>query len=102
QPTTTNSSPAEIHQMGFQQVADISSQIDAILKSNGYMQGTVGERLAALNHDPSQLYPATDEGRAALLASLNAGVKDMYGRLPQAFATVTSAPLEIRRVPLEI
>jgi len=102
QATTTNFSPAEVHQMGLQQVADISSQIDAILKSNGYTQGTVGERLAALNHDPSQLYPATEEGRAALLASLNAGVKDMYGRLPQAFATVPSAPLEIRRVPPEI
>jgi uncharacterized protein (DUF885 family) len=102
QATTTNFSPAEVHQMGLQQVADISSQIDAILKSQGYTQGGVGERLAALNHDPSQLYAATDEGRAALLDSLNAGIKDMYGRLPQAFATVPSAPLEIRRVPPEI
>jgi len=102
QATTTNFSPAEVHQMGLQQVADISSQIDAILRSQGYTQGGVGERLAALNHDPSQLYAATDEGREALLESLNAGIKDMYGRLPQAFATVPSAPLEIRRVPPEI
>jgi uncharacterized protein (DUF885 family) len=102
QATTTNFSPAEVHQMGLQQVADISSQIDAILKTQGYTQGSVGERLAALNKDPKQLYPATDAGRAALLDSLNAGLKDMYARLPQAFATVPSAPLEIRRVPPEI
>ena len=102
QATTTNFSPAEVHQMGLSQVAEISSQIDAILKSQGYTQGSVGERLAALNKDPRQLYPGTDAGRAELLASLNAGVKDMYGRLPQAFATVPSAPLEIRRVPVEI
>lgn len=102
QATTTNFSPAEVHQMGLQQVADISSQIDAILKTQGYTQGSVGERLAALNKDPRQLYPATDAGRAALLDSLNAGIKDMYARLPQAFATVPSAPLEIRRVPPEI
>jgi uncharacterized protein (DUF885 family) len=100
--TTTNFTPAEVHQMGLQQVADISSQIDAILKSQGYTQGTVGERLAALGKDPRQLYPDSDAGRADLLASLNAGVKDMYGRLPQAFATIPSAPLEIRRVPPEI
>jgi uncharacterized protein (DUF885 family) len=88
--------------MGLQQVADISAQIDAILKSQGYTRGSVGERLAALNKDSKQLYPNTDAGRAELLASLNAGIKDMYGRLPQAFATVPSAPLEIRRVPPEI
>jgi len=102
QATTTNFSPAEVHQMGLQQVADISNQLDAILKSQGYTRGSVGERLAALNKDPKQLYANSDAGRAELLASLNAGVKDMYGRLPQAFATVPSAPLEIRRVPVEI
>jgi uncharacterized protein (DUF885 family) len=88
--------------MGLTQVAEISAAIDAILKSQGYTQGSVGERLAALNRDPRQLYPDSDAGRAELLASLNAGVKDMYARLPQAFATVPSAPLEIRRVPPEI
>jgi uncharacterized protein (DUF885 family) len=102
QATTTNFSPAEVHQMGLVQVAEISSQIDAILKSQGYTQGSVGERLDALNKDPKQLYAATDAGRAELLASLNAGVKDMYGRLPRDFATIPSAPLEIRRVPPEI
>ena len=102
QATTTNYSPDEVHRMGLTQVAEISSQIDSILKGAGYSQGTVGERIAALNKDPMQLYPDSDAGRAELLASLNAGVKDMYGRLPQAFATVPTAPLEIRRVPPEI
>ena len=37
-----------------------------------------------------------------LLTYLNAVVKDMYGRLPQAFATLPNQPLEIRRVPPEI
>jgi uncharacterized protein (DUF885 family) len=100
--TTTNFTPAEVHQMGLNQVAEISAEIDKILRGQGYTQGSVGERIAALNKDPKQLYPDSDAGRAELLASLNAGVKDMYGRLPQAFATVPSAPLEIRRVPPEI
>jgi uncharacterized protein (DUF885 family) len=100
--TTTNFPPAEVHQMGLVQVAEISSQIDTILKGAGYTRGSVGERLAALNVSPAQLYPNDDAGRARLIASLNAGVKDMYARLPRAFATVPSAPLEIRRVPPEI
>ena len=102
QATTTNFTPAEVHQMGLDQVADISSQLDTILRNQGYTQGSVGERLAALNRTPAQLYSDSDAGRADLLAGLNAGVKDMYARLPQDFATVPSAPLEIRRVPPEI
>ena len=102
QATTTNFSPAEVHQMGLTQVAEISAEIDKILKGQGYTQGTVGERLAALNKDPKQLYPDTAEGRLQLLADLNGDVKDMFARLPRDFATLPSAPLEIRAVPVEI
>lgn len=102
QATTTRFSPAEVHRMGLQQVAEISAQLDKILKGQGLTRGTVGERLAALNATPSQLYPNSDGGRAALIAGLNEGVKAMDARLPQAFATLPRAPLEIRRVPVEI
>lgn len=100
--TTTNFSPAEVHQMGLDQVADITRQLDSILKSEGYSQGSVGERLAAVSKNPSQVYPDSDSGRAELLAHLNDIVKDMYTRLPRDFATLPNQPLEIRRVPPEI
>jgi uncharacterized protein (DUF885 family) len=102
QATTTKFTPDEVHKLGLAQVAEITAQLDVLLKAAGFTQGTVGERLAALNKDPSQLYPNTDEGRTALIAGLNAGVKDMMGRLPRAFATLPTQPLEIRRVPPEI
>jgi uncharacterized protein (DUF885 family) len=102
QATTTRFTPDEVHKLGLAQVAEISAQLDVLLKAAGFTQGTVGERLAALNKDPAQLYPNTDEGRAALIAGLNAGVKDMMGRLPRDFATLPAQPLEIRRVPPEI
>ena len=102
QMTTTNFSPEEVHQLGLRQVAELSAQLDPILRSAGYTRGTVGERLAALNVAPEQLYPNTDPGRAELITSLNQDVKAMYARLPQAFATLPTQPLEIRRVPPEI
>ena len=102
QATTTNFSPDEVHKLGLAQVAEISAQIDTILKGAGFTTGTVGERLDALNRSPEQLYANTDEGRAALIASLNTGVKHMYELLPRAFATLPTQPLEIRRVPVEI
>jgi uncharacterized protein (DUF885 family) len=100
--TTTNYTPAEVHQIGLQQVAEINAKLDTILREAGYANGTVGERLTALNKAPDQLYANSDAGRAELIASLNAGVKAMTAKLPQAFATLPSQPLEIRRVPPEI
>jgi uncharacterized protein (DUF885 family) len=100
--TTTTLSPAEVHRMGLEQVADLSAQLDAILKAQGMTQGTVGARLAALNASAAQLYPDTPTGRTDLIASLNTSVRAMQAKLPQAFTNPPNAPLEIRAVPVEI
>lgn len=97
--TTTTRTPEEVHQMGLDQVAEISAQIDAILKKQGMTKGGVGERLTALNKDPKQLFPNTDQGRAQLIAYINEKVRDIDARLPQAFATLPRAKLEVKRVP---
>ena len=102
QATTTDFTPDEVHRLGLTQVAEISGQLDVILKGAGLSQGSVGQRLDQLNRRADQVYPNTAEGRLALIASLNAGVKDMAARLPQAFATLPTQPLEIRAVPVEI
>ena len=102
QATTTTMSPEEVHQLGLSQVAEYTAQLDTILKQAGFGNGTVGERLAALNNDPAQLYPNTDAGRAQMIADLNKNVQEMMGRLPQAFLTIPNQPLEIRRVPPDI
>ena len=100
--TTTSFSPDEIHQIGLQQVAEISAELDKILRDAGQTSGTVGERLTALNQRPDQLYANTDAGRADLIAGLNASVADMKTRLPRAFNDPPLDPLDIRRVPPEI
>lgn len=97
--TTTTLSAEQIHQMGLEQVAEITSRIDAILKAQGRTQGTVAERLKGLNEDPAQLYPNTDEGRAKLIADLNVQVAAIAARLPQAFNTLPKAEVTVKRVP---
>ncbi|WP_336868897.1 DUF885 domain-containing protein [Sphingomonas sanguinis] len=97
--TTTRMSGDDIHRIGLAQVAGISARIDAILKAQGMGQGSVGERLVALNKRPDQLYPNTDAGREALLEQLRAQVAAMTRRLPEQFAVLPKAPVEIRRVP---
>ncbi|KHL25098.1 Tat pathway signal protein [Croceibacterium mercuriale] len=100
--TTVALDGAEIHRLGLEQVAQISDRIDGILQAQGMTQGTVGARLVALNERPDQLFPNTDEGRAALLATLNAQIEGMSARLPEQFNTLPQAPVEVRRVPPSI
>lgn len=100
--TTTTLSAAEIHKMGREQVAEISAEIDAILKSQGYTQGTVGERVQALNKDPAQLFPNTDAGKEELLAWLNEQVAALEPKLPTVFGRLPKSHVEIRRVPVSI
>jgi uncharacterized protein (DUF885 family) len=102
--TTTRLTGDEIHQMGLDQVADISARIDAILKGQGMTKGSVGDRLVELNKRPDQLFPNTDPGREALLAQLNRQIVAMSKRLPEAFSprTLPKAPVEVRRVPVTI
>lgn len=102
QATTTSMTPEQVHQAGLDQVADISAQLDEILKGAGLTQGGVGERLTALNQRPEQLYANTAAGRKELIDSLNAGMAAMWERLPKAFADIPRQPLEIRAVPAEI
>jgi uncharacterized protein (DUF885 family) len=100
--TTTNRTPDDIHQLGLEQVKAIQARMETIMARQGMTGGTVGERMAALGKDPSQLYPNTAAGREQLLAYLNDRVADVRGRLPQAFATLVPGKLIIKRVPPEI
>lgn len=98
QATTTTMTPDEVHKLGLAQVADLTAQLDTILKGVGLTTGAVGARLDQLNRRSDQLYADSDVGRAELIASLNAGNAAMQAKLPQAFTNPPNAPLEIKRV----
>jgi uncharacterized protein (DUF885 family) len=100
--TSTRATPDETHAIGLAQVAEISAEADALLRAQGYADGSVGARLAALTADPRWLYPNTDAGRAALLADLNVQVEGIRRRLPELFSVLPRTPVEVRRVPPDI
>ncbi|WP_421932554.1 DUF885 domain-containing protein [Phenylobacterium sp.] len=97
--TTTTLTPQQIHQLGLDQVADITARLDTILKSQGMTTGSVAERLKGLNDNPAQVYPNTDPGRAELIAALNVQIGEIYKKLPLAFNTLPKAKVEVKRVP---
>ncbi len=100
--TTTDYTPEQVHQLGRDQVAEISARLDSILKRRGLTQGSVGARLLVLNNQPDQVFPNNDEGRAEILMLLNGHIADVYKLLPKAFRTLPKAKVEVRRVPVFI
>ena len=100
--TTANVTPAEVHKMGLDTVAQLSAQADGLMKKIGYTRGTVGERFRAMYEDPKFLYPNTEAGKAKLIADLNGKLAAITAKLPAWFGTLPKAPLQIKRVPAAI
>jgi len=100
--TSTNLKADEIHQMGLEQTRQISDRMDGLLKAQGLTQGSVGERMAALGRDPKHLFPDTDAGRAQILAYLNGVIAAVRPQLAKAFTLKLKAPIQVKRVPVEI
>jgi len=97
--TTTNLTPEAIHNIGLQRVATLTQQLDIALRRVGQTQGLVGERLRAMTADPRYAYEDSDEGRAQLIADVQARVNRVMERAPQWFGRLPRAPMEVRRVP---
>ncbi len=100
--TTTRMTADEIHRVGLEQVADLTARSDELLKSQGYTQGTVGQRMAALIANPANVYPNTDAAKVELVAHLNTQMAAMQALLPKAFGRLPKSGVEIKRVPPEI
>jgi uncharacterized protein (DUF885 family) len=98
--TTTDYTAEQIHALGLAEVTRIQAEMDALLASQGFTEGTVAERMLALGKDPRYLVPNTDEGRAQLLARYREILDDLGARMPEYFRTIPSGKLAVERVPV--
>ncbi len=99
--TTTTMTPDEVHKMGLDQLAAIQTEMDAILKKEGYSTGSVGARMEALAKNPRFAFPEGDPGRAEIVKFLQERIADIRGRMPQAFHTLVKGNVEVKRLPPE-
>ena len=99
--TTTNMSPDQVHQMGLQQLAELHGRMDPILKSLGYTQGSVGERMQALAKDPRYKFSEGDKGREEIKAYIQERLAKIRTVLPRGFNTLVPGHLEVRRMSPE-
>jgi uncharacterized protein (DUF885 family) len=97
--TDMDRSPDEVHQIGLDEVERITREMDAILRNEGYTEGSVGERMQQLGVEERFIYPNTPEGKAAVIADAQAQIEDIKAVLPRWIATTTRHPVEVRPVP---
>jgi uncharacterized protein (DUF885 family) len=100
QMTTTDYTPEQVHALGLKEVARITSEMDALLKSQGLKAGTVSARMQALRKDPRFLEPNTDAGRSRVLAKYQQILDEVALQLPAYFRTVPPGRLQVQRLPL--
>lgn len=100
--TTTTMTPDEVHQMGINELAALHARMDPILKSVGYSEGSVGDRMTALGKDPRYHFAEGDPGRAEIMTFINDAVEDIRARMPQAFETLVPGFLEVTRIAPEV
>jgi uncharacterized protein (DUF885 family) len=99
--TTTTLSPDEIHELGRSELEALHARMETILRSIGYSDGTVGERMTALAADPRYRFAEGDAGRAEILAFIEERLDWIRAQMPRAFNTVVNPNLEVKRLPPE-
>lgn len=97
--TTTTMSPAEIHQLGMDTLADIHAQMDPILSSLGYTEGNPGQRMIELSQDERFKFAEGDAGRAEIMTFLQERIEWIRGQMPRAFSRVIDPEVEVKRIP---
>ena len=83
--TTTDLTPAQVHEFGLAEVDRISKEAAPLLDALHVPPGTIGERLDALGGDPKYIYAADAQGREAMLAEFRRELDQMWTRLPEWF-----------------
>lgn len=100
--TSTNMAPEAVHRLGLEQVAELSAQADPLLRRQGITQGPIGQRIAAIERQPGQLFANDDAGRQELLSYSRSVMERLRARMPELFYSLPTSPMEVRRVPVEI
>jgi len=96
--TTTDLTPAQVHDVGLAEVARIHKEMERIKDKVGF-KGSLAEFFTHVKTDPKFKYPNTEEGKAQYLADATAIVdKYMASAAGRQFSTLPKGPVEVRKV----
>ncbi|WP_129777739.1 DUF885 family protein [Peristeroidobacter soli] len=95
--TTTRLTPAQVHQLGLDEVARIKGEMERIKQQVGFA-GTLQEFFKFVRDDPRFYYPNTDVGRQAYIDAATAHIAFMKQQLPRYFGILPKADVIVKRV----
>ncbi|WP_457669833.1 DUF885 domain-containing protein [Thiolapillus sp.] len=98
--TSTDLGAEEIHDLGQKEVARIEKEMDQLLQGQGYVEGSVGARMAALTREPRFLYPDDDAGRRQVLEDYQAIIDEIDARLEAYFRVRPRSGVQVKRIPV--
>jgi uncharacterized protein (DUF885 family) len=99
--TTTDYTPAEVHETGLNEVERIKSEMWDILMSQGYTDTTetIGAVIQALNKEERFQFQNNDQGREEVIAEYNRILDEISAGLDDVFDVRPKADLLVKRVP---
>ena len=95
--TTTDMTADEIHAFGLAEMARLHKEMEAIARKVGF-KGSLKEFMQAVQNDPNQFYPNTDEGREAYIRDSVAFIDQIRAKLPEYFGMLPKADMIVKRV----
>jgi uncharacterized protein (DUF885 family) len=96
QMTSTDYTPQQIHEIGLREVARIEKEMNGLLVSIGYSEGTIKQRMEKLEQDQQ---PKEADPRPQLLARYDAILRDAEARARDLFDITPKAPVVVKREP---
>ncbi|WP_035592270.1 MULTISPECIES: DUF885 domain-containing protein [Hyphomonas] len=99
--TGDDAAAAGLHERGKLEVDALLAETGRALAALGLVEGSVGERLAILAAQPEQIYPDTEEGRAALIGRILAHTDRAAAAIPEQFDFTMPERAGLRAVPPE-
>lgn len=97
--TGTTLDAAALHQLGHEQVARLSAEMDGLLAKLGVAGGSVGQRLQQLGRSPDEVFADGAPGRSAVLNAFAEAIERIQPRLPDLFAVPAPARLAVEPLP---
>ncbi|HVI33126.1 DUF885 domain-containing protein [Phenylobacterium sp.] len=97
--TTVATPPEEMHRLGLDTFEALRAELDARLRAQGLGEGSVAQRIRALDQDPRLLKPNTEAGRADILQFSRDHLNRVHGLLPRAFRTLPDRDITVDRIP---
>jgi uncharacterized protein (DUF885 family) len=97
--TTTDLTPAQVHEIGLQQVRRIEREMNWLLIRLGHKEGTVKDRIDKLTLEMEYPNPTSEESRAQIMRDIDEILADAQKRSVPLFDLRPKAPVVAKPYP---